>query len=667
MNELIAGTIAAPKDLPADAVGSVGTPNTLPADNAASVGTPNTVPSDSAGIIAAPISLPSQGAAALPRSLTPMVEFDFAAKRYVQDGVAVAFEDIFTYTRASSASFINRRLKKGGGYDYFLDTDYVGDVENLAKNSEDFTDADWVKSATTVTSNETTSPFGDKTADRLLNGSGVSSFRVQQTVTTGSSQERNFSCYVKIGPSKENIFSLALYDNVFAETAKIEVNLLNGVITSSTGADISSSCIYVADGWYLCSISALCTPEFTGRLRVGTGSGVGDKDGYIWGAQISRSAKTLPYVKALDTRPTKTFAETLRTEYDPATGENIGALSEAFVTNTATRSEEFTSGNWSNQNLTISANMIIAPDGTLSADLLIPVAANLAKSVRQDRAISSGVEYATSIFAKAGGKRYIQLSASNGGFGTDFANFDLQTGTITRDDSNGASIKDMGNGWFRVSMQQTAILTGTSPIYFAVVNSATSVRLETGAGNGKGLYIWGAQFEVKAFPTSYISTQGGSVTRATDALAVTSLNFNNEEFSVVANFSVPHVVSSTSYVWSVNDGVTNNDRVINIIASKKIRTIKTDGGSATADFSGSVDLIGGDLPYASVVTFKNVEVKGYLDGTLYGSDSASAINYANFDNFNIGSSLAGASSLNGHMGKVSIYAQALTQQEITLL
>ena len=103
MNELIAGTIAAPKDLPADAVGSVGTPNTLPADSAGIVGTPNTVPSDSAGIIAAPISLPSQGAAALPRSLTPMVDFDFAAKRYVQDGVAVAFEDIFTYFYKSQA------------------------------------------------------------------------------------------------------------------------------------------------------------------------------------------------------------------------------------------------------------------------------------------------------------------------------------------------------------------------------------------------------------------------------------------------------------------------------------------------------------------------------------------------------------------------------------
>jgi hypothetical protein len=568
-----------------------------------------------------------------------MVDFDFAAKSYAKNGLAVAFEDIFTYQRASSATFTNRRLKKNGGYEYFLDNDYVGDVENLAKNSEDFTDADWVKSATTVTSNETTSPFGDKTADRLLNGSGVSSFRVQQTVTTNNSHKRNFSCYVKIGPSKENIFSIALYNNLFAEIAKIEVNLLNGAITASSGSPISSSCIYVADGWYLCSISALCTPEFTGRLRVGTGSGVGDKDGYIWGAQITTSAKTLPYVKALDTRPIKTFTETLRTEYDAATGKNLGALIEGASTNLALWSEDFSNAVWNKSSLTPTANAIIAPDGTLSGDL-ITITVGSGHALSQPITVIASTQYAFSFYVKKGTATDLKYSVWDS---TNLGNIVAPTSYFT----------EIGTDWTRISVTFTAPVGCTTAAIYPVRDSGV-----TGTA-----YIWGAQCEVLPFASSYIRTEGSAVSRSSDDLRVASAgNFDADEYTIAIEGNTSGT-STTNTLLCVSDSTNNNRLQLTTYTSKSFGYFTASGGSVQG-FTGTGPVTKDTIK--GVLTYTPNNLKGYFNGELFSTDTSS-LPLQNDNTIFIGNMNNTIERLFGHMGKVSIYAQALTAQEVTLL
>ena len=163
-----AGAVAVPNTLPSDAAGAVNTPNTLSADAAGAVAVPNTLPADGAGSVASPIALPSVAAAAAPRTLTPMVNLDFAAKSYAKKGRTVLFDDLLTYTRPSSATFINRRPDVDGGYEYFLDTDYVGDATNLATYSEQFDDASWAKITSLIKPNATTAPDGTLTADKLM-------------------------------------------------------------------------------------------------------------------------------------------------------------------------------------------------------------------------------------------------------------------------------------------------------------------------------------------------------------------------------------------------------------------------------------------------------------------------------------------------------------------
>ena len=60
-----------------------------------------------------------------------------------------------------------------------------------------------------------------------------------------------------------------------------------------------------------------------------------------------------------------------RFDYDPVTLESVGLLIEESRTNLLTYSEQFDNAVWTKSNASITANAIIAPDGTLTADKLV--------------------------------------------------------------------------------------------------------------------------------------------------------------------------------------------------------------------------------------------------------------------------------------------------------
>ena len=639
MNELIAGKIAAPTDLPADAVGSVGTPNTLPADSAGIVGTPNTVPADGAGIIAAPISLPSQGAAALPRSLTPMVEFDFAAKRYVQDGVAVAFEDIFTYTRASSATFTNHRLKKGGGYEYFLDTDYVGSVTNSITYSEDFSDSDWVPIFSTSTVNQLIAPDGTKTANKITYPVASYGWVYQNQYGYTDNDVVTFSAYYKAGSItkvKHNFYR----GNV---DAYIKVDLLSGAILNSVG-NIESSVINVGDGWYKLSVTALVSVATGAKAQVARQDAAElTSVGYIyaWGAQVTESAKPLPYVKTLDVAVTKTFAETLRAEYDAATGENLGALIEGSSTNLALWSEDISKTAWSKSETSVLSNTAIAPDGTFSADTLIPntsgnstTAGNATTDNRlfqQNASISTSTDVTNSVYVKS-------VSGSS-----SLLSIYVQVGDIIK----GITTVTVTNDWQRVDVSG---VISTGLLRFTICTE-------------ESVYIWGGQSEILPFASSYIRTEGSAVSRSSDDLRVASAgNFYADEYTIAVEGNASGT-SATNTLLCISDFTNNNRIQLTTYTSKSFGYFIASGGSVQG-FTGTGPVTKDTIK--GVVTYTPNNLKGYFNGELFGTDSSS-VPLQNDTTIFIGTMNNTIERLFGHMGKVSIYAQALTAQEITLL
>ena len=234
--------------------------------------------------------------------------------------------------------------------------------------------------------------------------------------------------------------------------------------------------------------------------------------------------------KALDPRVTFTRASTAtfvgadgliktagnnvpRFDHNPATGESLGLLVEDPRTNLLLRSEEFGT-TWAATRSSISVNTTVAPNSTVTADSFIEDStATSSHFVDQAYTYSAG-SYALSLYVKANTRSEIRLIGFDG-VTTYACFFNLSTGVVGAATGGAVgSIQALANGWYRCAITFTAAAgTGYARFGLAVSGSQTY----TGDGTS-GLFLWGAQLEAGAFPTSYIlnvNTPLG-VTRAAD-------------------------------------------------------------------------------------------------------------------------------------------------------
>ncbi len=144
-----------------------------------------------------------------------------------------------------------------------------------------------------------------------------------------------------------------------------------------------------------------------------------------------------------------------------------------------------------------------------------------------------------SIFAKENpnnlNKRYLSIVGVSASFGVTVAcAFDL-TGEgsyqlLNAGTNPSAAITRMANGWYRCSFTVDATVTTASGVQYRYTDDQ-SVAVKNYQGDGvSGFYLWGAQTEEGAFPSSYIQTPSGStVTRAGDVIEIAGdkLNYKN--------------------------------------------------------------------------------------------------------------------------------------------
>jgi hypothetical protein len=93
------------------------------------------------------------------------------------------------------------------------------------------------------------------------------------------------------------------------------------------------------------------------------------------------------------------------------------------------------------------------------------------------------------------------------------------------------------------------------------LNNADAVALTTYVGTGTTAFIWGAQLEAGAFPTSYIPTTTATVTRSADVASISGSNFSSwyrqDEGTVFADYGVGGGTQSR-YPFAISDNTTNN-------------------------------------------------------------------------------------------------------------
>jgi len=196
---------------------------------------------------------------------------------------------------------------------------------------------------------------------------------------------------------------------------------------------------------------------------------------------------------------------TPRLDWDPITRECKGLLIEETRTNYRTFSDRMDQASYSQSNLlAVIPNAALAPDGTWSATNIVENTSNGRHEFDISQSITNGVTYTYSVYAKAAGRNYMALAYA----GNPISNFNLANGTVVGSSANiTPAIQSVGNGWYRCAITFTASSTTTTAIYHCIISTALSGSVDTYTGNGKsGLYIWGGQFEVANYMTSYIPT-----------------------------------------------------------------------------------------------------------------------------------------------------------------
>lgn len=635
------GVRAAPTNLTEEAEGSAAAPSNLTEKAEGVPSVPSNLTELSAGALAAPVDLTEKAASPLLRTLTPTLNFDFANGYYSINGNPKSLSDVATYTRASSATYTDCYVDEQNNKNYFLNTDYVGSVENLLTYSEQFDNAAWLKisggagSVPVVTPDAEIAPDGTKTADKIVfscNGATGSDLSyVQQSITPTT--ELTGSVWLKSASGKTEVLDF----RVGSTDDRISIHTYWKKFNFTSAASFDRIALIVKGN-----------VDQTVEL-------------YAWRAQLTESAKPLPYVKTISSAVTQAFTESPRMEYDPATGQK-GYLAEGGSTNLITYSEEFDNANWTKINSSVTANAAKAPDETFSADKLIPITTVDNRVNDTVSPISSGV-FTFSCYAKKAENDEFGFNVDTGAFSNGVGvDFNLSTGiadtpTISGGQWTDASAKmtHFKDGWYRCELTATVNTTALTR-----VNIIDKTNSPSGTN---GLFIWGAQLEQQPFATSYIRTEGSSVSRSADSMSLSSLGvYSQTEGAIAAKFQTFNLASN-QIVLSVDDGSDSNRLELYVNVNANLSNFIKASGSIVANITGSQTITDG-LPLSAAVTYSS-GVELYADGSSIGSDAE--IQAPLTTTVNIGVKYDSTSYLNGIINSITLYNKELTAQEASLL
>jgi len=218
-------------------------------------------------------------------------------------------------------------------------------------------------------------------------------------------------------------------------------------------------------------------------------------------------AKSAPGTSLSFTRATPAIYTHPTTGFLTKAGNNLILQSENFSTT------------WAPTNFTITTDITVAPDGTTTADKLSPTVDNSATLIYQNYT-SNSTSMINSIYAKQGSGatdlnsfmvRNTTTTTNLLGIKVDFG-----TGAITYETgSTGASVVDVGNGWWRISLAVSSGITSGDGLRFYVASLGSNVP------SNQYVYLWGAQAEPAlggTYPGSYVKT----TTAAASALRIES-------------------------------------------------------------------------------------------------------------------------------------------------
>lgn len=335
-----------------------------------------------------------------------------------------------------------------------------------------------------------------------------------------------------------------------------------------------------------------------------------------------------------------------RFDYDPVTLQPKGILIEEQRVNVVLRSEAFDNAYWEKTTQgtgiapVVTANAATAPDGTMTADQVVFASVGTGTGDRS--------RLSTPLLGLASGTYTVSFWVKAASAGQPNLSLFVQSGV-------NSLVVVPTTEWVRYTYTATE------------TNQRPELRLTGNVGILGTYYIWGAQLELGAFPTSYIPTVASTVTRTADQCSIVAPNFapwyNQSEGTVVVEVS--SIPAAGRSIYSVDNG-TAGARIL-----AQSQTAATDTLFRVVDTTDQVAIVqatggaaGAIVKMASAYKINDFATSN--DGAAVGTDTSGTVP-TGLNTLRIGQNVSNIAQICGHVRSIRYYPVRLSNAQLQAL
>jgi hypothetical protein len=475
---------------------------------------------------------------------------------------------------------------------------------NLLTYSEQFNNADWLKTnSPTITTDIAIAPNGTLTADGIKADDAINFKTITQGKTVVVNSTVTYSIFVKKETSETFFGGFNVYfTGGTAKICYVIVNAVNGTATiSSNTITPIVSVIDFGTYWRICCTATdngsntLVTVGYYATLStngISVNAGIGTTR-TIWGAQLEESLTATEYF------PTTNRLDIPRIDYSTGTAS---LLVEPQRTNLFFYSQELENPYWLKAAIAgaaepvITANDTISPNGNMDADKVVfsPITVLGQSSILYRPFTATNTSYSQSFYIK-------------GLLGTEVIWIEY-----TKDGVSFISkICNLTTNWQRFSLS-SLLTAGTDNVVIGVDTRDPSQTLRP----AQTVFIWGAQFEVGSYPTSYIPTIASTVTRNADVISKTGISslIGQTEGVIYSEFIFTSGITIGRIIGGISEASLSNRLILNLANVNKIQIIGRANGITFFNISSTIALINGKNKIA--IAYKSGDLCLFINGVL---------------------------------------------------